>query len=163
MDEFDPYPILLGIDWAFESNVVLNLKKRHMSFEAETLCMVAPIDPHEGDRCNEPVDEYVKHFSIEKIYNTSRHGEDYISPTAYGELSWKSVNYYHTNSEDSMERWKKKLYEALTWRCMHIIVKVHEEEFISYRYDGSDAMDLFISGYNTFLNTTRLVLWIQCL
>jgi hypothetical protein len=33
MDDFDPYPSLLGIDWAFDNNVVLNLKKRHMSFE----------------------------------------------------------------------------------------------------------------------------------
>jgi hypothetical protein len=28
MDDFDPYPALLGIDWAFDNNVVLNLKKR---------------------------------------------------------------------------------------------------------------------------------------
>jgi hypothetical protein len=28
MDESDPYPALLGIDWAFDNNVVLNLKKR---------------------------------------------------------------------------------------------------------------------------------------
>jgi hypothetical protein len=27
MDESDPYPALLEIDWAFENNVVLNLKK----------------------------------------------------------------------------------------------------------------------------------------
>jgi hypothetical protein len=27
MDDFDPYPTLLGIDWAFKNNVVLNLKK----------------------------------------------------------------------------------------------------------------------------------------
>jgi len=28
MDKFDPYPPLLGIDWAFDNNAVLNLKKR---------------------------------------------------------------------------------------------------------------------------------------
>jgi hypothetical protein len=27
MDDSDPYPTLLGIDWAFDNNVVLNLKK----------------------------------------------------------------------------------------------------------------------------------------
>jgi hypothetical protein len=27
MDDYDPYPALLGIDWAFDNNVVLNLKK----------------------------------------------------------------------------------------------------------------------------------------
>jgi hypothetical protein len=28
MYDSDPYPALLGIDWAFDKNVVLNLKKR---------------------------------------------------------------------------------------------------------------------------------------
>jgi hypothetical protein len=46
MDESDPYPALLGIDWAFDNNVVLNLKKRKMSFETDTLhawCATRPI------------------------------------------------------------------------------------------------------------------------
>ena len=42
MDDFYPYPSLLGIDWAFDNNAVLNLKKRQMSFETNTLRMVAP-------------------------------------------------------------------------------------------------------------------------
>jgi hypothetical protein len=54
MDESDPYPALLGIDWAFENNVVLNLKKRQMSFETDTLCVVMPLDPYEGDHYNDP-------------------------------------------------------------------------------------------------------------
>jgi hypothetical protein len=28
MDDSDPYPALLGINWAFDNNVALNLKKR---------------------------------------------------------------------------------------------------------------------------------------
>jgi hypothetical protein len=39
MDDYDPYLALLGIDWAFDNNVVLNLKKRQMSFETDTPCM----------------------------------------------------------------------------------------------------------------------------
>jgi hypothetical protein len=57
MDDSNPYPTLLGIDWAFENNVVLNLKKRKMSFEIDTLHMITPLDPNEGDKYNEPVDE----------------------------------------------------------------------------------------------------------
>jgi hypothetical protein len=49
MDESDPYPALLGIDWAFDNNAVLNLKKRQMSFETDTMCVVTPLDPYEGD------------------------------------------------------------------------------------------------------------------
>jgi hypothetical protein len=57
IDECDPYPALLGIDWAFENNAVMNLKKRKMSFEIDTLCMVAPLDPYEGKIYNELEDE----------------------------------------------------------------------------------------------------------
>jgi hypothetical protein len=49
MDESVPYPTLLGMDWAFDNNVVLNLKKMQMSFETDTMCVVAPLDPYEGD------------------------------------------------------------------------------------------------------------------
>jgi hypothetical protein len=49
MDASDPYPTLLEIDWAFDNNAMLNLKKRQMSFEIDTLCVVAPLDPYEGD------------------------------------------------------------------------------------------------------------------
>jgi hypothetical protein len=57
MDDSDPYPSLLGIDWAFDNNVVLNLKKRQMSFETDTLHVIAPLDPNEGDRYNDPMNE----------------------------------------------------------------------------------------------------------
>jgi hypothetical protein len=76
MDEFDPYPTLLGNDWAFDNNAVLNLKKRHMSFEIDTLCVVTPLDPYEGDRYNEPVDEDVWRSVIENIYKITDHRED---------------------------------------------------------------------------------------
>jgi hypothetical protein len=46
IDDSNPYPILLGIDWEFDNNVVLNLKKRHMSFEMDTLCVIASLDPN---------------------------------------------------------------------------------------------------------------------
>jgi hypothetical protein len=68
MDEFDPYPALLGIDWAFDNNAVLNLKKRQMSFETDTLHVVMPLDPYEGDRYNEPMDEDAWSSVIENIY-----------------------------------------------------------------------------------------------
>jgi len=32
IDDNNSYPSLLGIEWALDNNVVINLKKRHMSF-----------------------------------------------------------------------------------------------------------------------------------
>jgi hypothetical protein len=37
--------------------MMLNLKKRQMSFEIDILRMVVPLDPYEGSRYNEPMDE----------------------------------------------------------------------------------------------------------
>jgi len=50
MDIFDnsnPYPTLLGIDWATDMNEVINMKKRKMIFEKNSLCIVVPLDPAE--------------------------------------------------------------------------------------------------------------------
>jgi hypothetical protein len=58
MEKFDPYPTLLGIDWAFDNNALLNLKKRKMSFQTYTPHVVEPLDPYEGNIYNELVDEY---------------------------------------------------------------------------------------------------------
>jgi hypothetical protein len=120
MDESDTYPALLGIDWAFDNNVVLNLKKRQISFETNTLHVVTPLDPYEGDKYNEPVDEDVWSSIIENIYKILGCREDYIKSPADGELSWRSVKSYDMDSENTMDRWKNKLYEISKRRCMHI-------------------------------------------
>jgi hypothetical protein len=105
MDDSDPYPGLLGIDWAFDNNAVINLKKRHMSFETYTLCIITPLDLNEGDIYNEPVDEDERISVIENIYKITGPMEDYINPTIDGELSWQSIKSYDTDSEYAMERW----------------------------------------------------------
>jgi hypothetical protein len=87
MDESDPYPTFFGIEWSFDNNAVLILKKRKMPFETDTLCVVVPLDPYEGDRYNDPVDEDAQSSVIENIYKITRHREDYINPTTYGEAS----------------------------------------------------------------------------
>jgi hypothetical protein len=86
MDESDPYPALLSIDWAFDNNAVLNLKKRYMSFETNTLHVFAPLDTYEGYMYNEPMDEDAWSSIIDNIYKIAGHREDYINPTIDGEL-----------------------------------------------------------------------------
>lgn len=47
MDERDPYPTLLGIDWAFDNNDVINLKKETMTFEVDGTQVIQPLDPYQ--------------------------------------------------------------------------------------------------------------------
>jgi hypothetical protein len=39
-----PYPVLLGIDWDFNNMIVVDLKKRSMTFEGNGLKVIAPLD-----------------------------------------------------------------------------------------------------------------------
>jgi hypothetical protein len=80
----------------------------------------APLDPYEGDHYNELVDEDAQSSSIENIYKVMGHREDYINPTADGELRWRSVKYYDMDSEDALDRWQNNLYEVSTRRCTRI-------------------------------------------
>jgi hypothetical protein len=84
---------------------MLNLKQWKMSFETDTLHIIASLDPNEGDKYNEPMDEDAQSSIIENIYNIMGHKEYYVNPTTNGELSWRSVHSYDTDSEDAMDRW----------------------------------------------------------
>jgi len=69
------------------------------------------------DRYNEPLNEYVQVSILENIYNITGRKEGYVNPTVDGELSWRNVHSYDTDSKDAMARWKNKLYEMSTRRC----------------------------------------------
>ena len=55
VDDKNPYPTLLGIDWAIDNQTIINFKKRVLSFENDEVRVVSPIDPLEGQRYVEPV------------------------------------------------------------------------------------------------------------
>ena len=44
VDDTNPYPALLGIDWAIDNQTIINFKKRILSFEDEEMRVVSPID-----------------------------------------------------------------------------------------------------------------------
>jgi hypothetical protein len=54
VDVTTPYPTLLGLDWAFENQAIINLKTRKMKFESGDYRIIAPLDPSEGERFVEP-------------------------------------------------------------------------------------------------------------
>ena len=55
VDKTNPYPALLGIDWAIDNQTIINFKKRILSFKDDEMRVVSPIDPLEGQRYVEPV------------------------------------------------------------------------------------------------------------
>jgi hypothetical protein len=55
VDNTSPYRALLGLDWAFDNEAIINLKKRKMIFEFGEYKFTASLDPAEGGRYVEPV------------------------------------------------------------------------------------------------------------
>ena len=59
IDDSNPYPALLGIEWVIDNDAVINLKKRQMNFEGKGMRVIVPLDPSQGERYTKPVrDEY---------------------------------------------------------------------------------------------------------
>ena len=68
VNDNNPYPVLLEIDWATNMNGVINMKKRKMIFEKKSLRVVVPLDPAEGARYTEPVRDDDSDDDIDCIY-----------------------------------------------------------------------------------------------
>jgi hypothetical protein len=90
VDDSCPYPTLLGIDWAFNNSIVVDLNKRRMTFERDGLWVIAPLDPYEDPRYTEPIREEDHAYELENIYKMTVRQQDYINPTADGNLSWQT-------------------------------------------------------------------------
>ena len=65
VDDNNPYPVVLGINWATDMNGVINLKKCKMIFEKKSLCVVIPLDPTEGSHYIEPVHDYERNDDLD--------------------------------------------------------------------------------------------------
>ena len=55
VEDVDPYPVLLRLDWEIDMGGIINLKKRSMVFENEGTRVIVPLNPAEGEWYREPV------------------------------------------------------------------------------------------------------------
>ena len=53
VEDADPYPMLLRLDWAIDMGGVINLKNRSMVFENKGTRVIVPLDPAKGARYTE--------------------------------------------------------------------------------------------------------------
>jgi hypothetical protein len=118
VDDTTPYPTLLGLDWAFDNQAIINLKTRKMTFESGDYRVIAPLDPSEGERFVEPTCLDLE--EIDQLYRTTARDADYINPTADGVLSWWSITSCTTDSDTGLENWQQRLHEVSTRRCARI-------------------------------------------
>ena len=105
IDDSNPYPSLLGIEWAMENAVVINLKKRHMTFKGKYLRVIVPLDPSQGERYTEPLRDE-DHDVLGHIYNITVKEEDYVDPNAEGIMDWQCDSSYMMDLDDGLENWQ---------------------------------------------------------
>ena len=105
VDDTNMYPALLGIDSVIDNQTIINFKKRILTFEDSYLWVVTPIDPLEVQRYVEKVNSEVQGGYLDNIYNIMSAMENYVNPMDEGNLSWRSISSYTSDSQESLENW----------------------------------------------------------
>jgi hypothetical protein len=115
VENTSPYPTLLGLDWPFDNQDIINLKTINMIFESGKYIFILPLYPSEGGRYVEPATENILTEDVNQLYRTTVHEEDYVNPIVDGILSWRSISSCAYNT--GLEKWQKRLCELSTRRC----------------------------------------------
>jgi hypothetical protein len=103
-DGTTPYPTLLGLDWKFDNQDIINLKEIKMIFESSEYRVIAPFDPSEGERFVEPTCLDLE--EINQLYRTTTQEEDYVNPNANGVFIWRRITSCASNSNTGLDNWK---------------------------------------------------------
>jgi hypothetical protein len=118
VDDTTPYSTLLGLDWGFDNQAIINLKTRKMTFESGEYRVIAPLDPSEGERFVEPTCLDLEEITL--LYRTTVCDEDYVNPTTDGVLSWWRITSCATDSDTELENYQQRLHEVSMRRCVRI-------------------------------------------
>ena len=76
VDNRNPYPTLLGIEWATNINGMINLKKSKVIFEKKSMRVVVPLDLIEGSRYTKLVRDYDNNDELDYIYKIIAREQD---------------------------------------------------------------------------------------
>jgi hypothetical protein len=106
MEDKDPYPALLGIYWACENYVIIDLKRDTMTFETNRIKVVQPLDPFLRPRYIEPTDHNTESKVLDQLYTiTIGMKLDYINRTIDGSVSWRSIQSPDEDLEETFDSW----------------------------------------------------------
>ena len=100
-----PYLALLGIDWAIDNMVVIDLKKRQMTFEDNHIRVITPLDPFQGPHYIEPIRAEEEVRNMESLYQMTANQSDYINLTKEGNISWQCDSSCASDSNVGLEYW----------------------------------------------------------
>jgi hypothetical protein len=67
MGDKDPYIALLGIDWAYDNYAVIDLKRDTMTFEANRIKLVQPLDLYVGPRYTKTTENNMEGDDLDQL------------------------------------------------------------------------------------------------
>ena len=70
--------------------------------------VVAPLDPSYCERYVEPVLDSVLEDDVNQLYRLTVREEDYVNPTTYGVLSWRSITSDMLDFDTGVENWQQR-------------------------------------------------------
>jgi len=111
VDDINPYPMLLGIDWATDMNGVINLKKHKMIFEKTSLCIMVSLDLEKESCYIDPMSDDKRDDDLDYIYNITTWEYDWVNPTMDGMISWERESSYTSDSDEEIEHWQSQLHD----------------------------------------------------
>jgi len=69
VDDNNPYPIFLRLNWVFDNMAIINLKKIQMIFKGNNVRVIALLDPSKGERYTKPDRQEYCTADIDNIYH----------------------------------------------------------------------------------------------
>jgi len=151
VDEKNPYPSLLEIDWAIDMNGVINSKKQIMSFERKSLSIVVSMVPAEGSHYTEATHNYEESDDdLDQIYKIIAQDQDWVNFTTGGCIAWDRKSFYTSDLDEELEHWKNRLLEVSTLHCNMTtkLLRCVSSEVISLPYyDGLIDIDKFLDAF----------------
>lgn len=92
-----------------------------MIFEVDGFRVIQSLDPYQGPRFTEPIDDVEGPNFLDQLYAlTAGKREDYINPTMTGSISWRSVQSKKVGSDVAMEDWQQGDHEIHSRHCTTI-------------------------------------------
>lgn len=102
------------------------MKKRTISFEKKSLQVVVPLDPAEGPCYTEPVCNYEESdYDLNQAYNITVRDQDWINPTADGQIAWDRESSCTSDLDEEFEHWQNRSHELSMLRCNMMIKSLH--------------------------------------
>jgi hypothetical protein len=159
LDGTTPYPTLLGLDWAFDNQAIINLKTKKMTFDSGEYRVIVLLDPSEAEIFVEPTCLDLE--EINQLYRTTVCIKDYINSTVDGVIRWISITSCASNLDTDLENWKQRLHEVSTRRCArinHAVRWVGIEVREPPSFHGINDLEEFLSRYEDEVSDYQILL-----